>query len=86
MNIEEERKAFEQLCQDAHGFITYPWEVWLIAKQHAEEMAKPQCNIVCDFDGEFWLVSLKGREGPGFASAEEAEVWATSNGYRVIEE
>lgn len=54
--------------------------------KHAEEMAKPQCNIVCDFDGEFWLAGLMGRIGPGFASAEEAGVWATSNGYRVVEE
>lgn len=54
--------------------------------KNAEEMAKPECYICCDFDGEFWLVSLKGREGPGFATAEAGRVWATSNGYRVVED
>jgi len=67
------------------------FEFWIQAKQHAEEMAKPEVTLVggfgcwslgwCDNQGE-----MHARSVPFTCSQEEAKVWALHNGYRVIEE
>lgn len=114
MNIEEERKAFEEAylqnrmdyavsknlsieimrvrVLEMLGGDLYPhtmFDIWLAAKKHAEEMAKPVC-IIWEKKSSIhfpWKVDNYGAETVHHAAtAEEARVWATSNGYRVIEE
>lgn len=92
MDIEEERKAFEAICQKgrSENWIDGPFNIWLAAKRHAEEMAKQ--TVVINESHYGWSVSLtdngtfNGVVKDEMASAEEARVWATSNGYRVIEQ
>lgn len=58
--------------------------VWLAAKAHAAEMAKPTCEVYHLTTG--WAVDPICRDHyEGFASKEEAIQWAKDNGYRVIE-
>lgn len=70
--------------------VQRPFEVWLKAKAHAEEMRKPPVVIVP------WLrnytFSVKKPKGQAFrniklglATREDAVKWAIENGYRVIE-
>jgi len=84
MDIEKERLAFENSCQDDHGLITNPWEVWQLAKAHAAEMAKPHCRVTKDGIG-WWLYRFGEILAGPYKSAEDAKVWAQANGYRVIE-
>lgn len=89
MDIEEERKAFdiyeeEQLKKDQwwmYGFDAF--EVWLAAKVHAAEMAKP-VRIASDYTDQ-WFAFQPSWKGPVFASESDAIQWAKDNGYRVIE-
>jgi len=72
------------------------FDVWLKAKAHAEEMAKPEVVImrkgrsaaptgypfnVCLFEGETFNGVLED-----FRTREDAERWAKDNGYRVVSE
>lgn len=60
---------------------------WLAAKKHAKEMAKSAVTISETMGDKFGLYDERSnRAFKSFATAEEARVWATNNGYRVIEE
>jgi hypothetical protein len=59
------------------------FKVWLAAKAHAVEMAKPTCEVYHLTTG--WAVDPICREHyEGFASKEKAIEWAVENGYRVV--
>jgi len=40
MDTEKEKLRFDEVCQDEHGLITNPFEVWLLAKKDANLTAK----------------------------------------------
>lgn len=103
MNLEEERKAFEKAVENnslnAKWFLTQyrgkeaMFELWLAAKAHAAEEAKPTVKIVPSTGAQAsypYIVSLfEGEAFNGvledFRTETEARAWATANGYRVIE-
>lgn len=65
--------------------VQRPFEVWLKAKAHAEEMAKPAVKIREYLPGNF-SVWNSFDEWMGTAdSREECETWFKANGYRVVE-
>jgi len=95
MNIEEERKAFKQYTALDSKVYNDELAIWLKAKQHATDMAKPTVKIkpkgiYSEMSAYQWVVSLfEGETFNGvledFITKEDAEAWARSCGYRVIE-
>lgn len=65
------------------------WPVWLAAKAHAEEMAKPKFNLVnIDRDGMVWALMIDGAEHATFRSdrpmtKEKVLAWAEKQAYKV---
>lgn len=62
--------------------------LWLGAKEHAAEMAKPECVVFETIGGNFTVQTYdnKGTQNiRDFASQAGAIQWAKDNGYRVIE-
>lgn len=84
MNIEEERKAFEKTCEDEHGLITNPWDVWQLAKAHAAEMAKPVYNPE-PYNGGWGVQDLQHKYWHTLQTKAQAIEEAKEQGYRVIE-
>lgn len=98
INIEEERVAFDYATPlDEYVTITnreyydlyreHLFGIWLKAKEHAVEMAKPSL-ILTETMGDRW-----GLYRPDCTRARHTELtkakciqWANANGYRVIEE
>lgn len=95
MNIEEERKAFTQYTALDSKVYNAEFAIWLKAKQHAADMAKPTVKVKpkglnTEFSQYQWVVSLfEGETFNGvledFTTKEDAEAWARNCGYRVIE-
>lgn len=80
MNIEESRR---KLCDIEMG-----WEfgIWLAAKAHAEEMAKPACTVIySDFTGK-WALKHEGSVWCINADKAMVDKYAKDNGYRVVSE
>lgn len=70
-------------------YVEAAFQGWLAAKKHAEEMANPKVVIEQSFpkSADSWtVINSFGDPVDYFRTAEEARVWATSNGYRVVEE
>lgn len=65
-----------------HGFT-----IWIAAKQHAVEMAKPVVQLH-ETMGDKWGLYLPShhRALEVKDNREQAEAWAKENGYRVVEE
>jgi len=66
------------------------FDVWLAAKEHAKERAKPQATLVKYLRGTF-VVSYWNDEPPAcqchtgeFYTREEAITWAEEKGFRVV--
>lgn len=91
MNIEEERKVFEE--SDALEFCRYSafeedyFKVWIAAKEHAKEMEKRYAIV---YEGIYgWGVRDVQTNDVvkfEFSDQREAEQWAKDNGYRVVDE
>ena len=89
INIEEERVAFEAWLKSSFDYNEYDdkeylFPVWLAAKEHAAEMAKPTSRIEMRKERE-WLV-IGNFFTTVFCTEKEAISHANANGYRVIEE
>lgn len=94
MNIEEERKAYEEWFKDHSKDWPFPsesikciardndWLVWLAAKEHAAEMAKPAARIEKDPYGHWWIKWAGHAEGK-YESAEAATAEALKQGFRI---
>jgi len=64
----------------------YNFDIWLAAKTHAAEMAKPVATWYETMGDKFALVCSGDNERRLFESVAEAKVWAQANGYRVVDE
>ena len=85
MNIEEERKAFVKACCNDNN-IKKGFDVWLAAKAHAAEMAKPVIRIHETMGDEWGLYLPSHHRALEVKQTRELAIqWAKENGYRVIE-
>lgn len=101
MNIKEERKAFNEVFAKTYPALERSAELdrnleglgnketafcgWCLAKEHAEEMAKPGCIISETMGGNYGMYKEEAhRPFNIFESQALAEQWAKENGYRVL--
>lgn len=84
-------KPFGGSYSKPHSAESKEFKAWPAYKAHAEEMAKPEARYAT-IGGIVNLYFDVNLSKPGvcsvayFESVEAAEVWASNNGYRVVEE
>lgn len=88
LNEEKELVAFHEICQDFHGAITDPFEIWKLAKLHAAYMLRPVARVEKRKDHHKWAVYVPTSLTAAafdFETFDDAKNWAEDKGYRVGE-